>query len=453
MAQIADMQCTMRHAFLAYGPGVTGILQESLSLLFQSQASMLIKCLNNGANDILMETCSLNRSRSQSIAINGPHQPAFYLVLDHKQNKIVLSIRGSASIGDFITESLWDYTKWSDAGITGYVHEGWLGGAQYIHKSVTNTLINTRELMITGHSLGAGADGSLEMMYNDDSMIHGQDGQILTVCCFAAPCILSRAFTDQKLGNDYITSIALDMDAASRISGIWNLRQKLVSEYSTDKMEDVLQRDDKSDGDEGTKLLRVLKNVRSPNPEHELFPLVPHVALNDDIASRRKTMMKLSEDQKENDNDDESEEAFCGTISSDEMSVDDMFVDCVSGSEGKEGAFQSEFESCIDTDDESFSEDGEEEEVSFHQNRRRNSLHRIRRRPMDQSSDEEEEEEGDDNQNETLPQSPVPNAALQNNLFDQQFALVEELIGMMQDTASAAKCTVTTKADENMNQV
>ena len=467
MTLIADMQYSMRHAFLAYGPGVTGILQESLSLLFQSQARMLTECLNISAKDILMDSCSLNRSRSLSNVINRPHQPAFYLVVDHKRRKIVLSIRGSASIGDVITDLHWDCAKWTIDGTTGHVFEGWFRGAQHVHKSVTNTLVNAckryskYQVVITGHSLGAGAAGLLGLMYKDNSIIRGQDGQRLKVWCFAAPCAISREFADQKVGNDYITSVALDQDAASRISPealkIWNLRQELISQYSTDKIKDILRRDDISDGDEGAKLLRILKNVRSPNPEHELFPLgrilwfVPHAVLNDDIVLRRKTLMKMAEDEKENDTDDESEEAVCGTISSDETSVDETSLDGGSGSEGKEGVFKSEFVYCIDADDELLFEDEEEQKESFHQ---------IRKRPMDQSSDEEEEDD-DIDQNKTSPQSTVQSPAVQNNLFVPRHqiaahsgdALIEELIKMMQDQENAAKCPVAPKAYENVNQV
>ena len=459
MALIADMQYNMRHAFLAYGPGVTGILQESLSLLFQSQARMLTECLNISAKDILMDTCSLNRSRSLSNVINRPHQPAFYLIVDHKRNKIVLSIRGSASIGDFITDLHWDCTKWTIDGTTGHVFEGWLRAAQHVHKSVTNTLVDAcrkyakYQVVITGHSMGAGAAGLLGLMYKDNSIIRGQDGQRLKVWCFAAPSVVSREFVDQKLGNDYITSVTLDTDAATRMSPeaikIWNLRQELISEYSTDKIKDILQRDEISGGDEGAKLLRILKNVRSPNPEHELFPLgrilwfVPRIVLDDDIVSRRKTLMKMSEDHDDSITDDESEEAVCGTISSDETSEDGG-----SGSEGKQSAFQSEFGHC---GDELLSDDEEDQKESFH---------RIRRRPMDQSSDEEEDDDDNDH-SQTLTQSIVQNAAVQNNLFIPRHqiaahsgdALIEELIKMKQDRETAAKCPVAPKAYKNMNPV
>ena len=462
-ALFADMQYNIRHAFLAYGPGLTGILEESLSLLFQSQANMLTECLNISAKDILMDTCSLNRSRSLSNVINRPHQPAFYLVVDHKRKKIVLSIRGTASIGDFITDLHWDCTKWSVGGTTGYVYEGWLRGAESIRKSVTNTLVHAcrqyseYKVLITGHSMAGGVAGLLGLMYKDNSIIRGQNGQRLSVWCFAAPSVVSREFVDQKVGNDYITTVTLDTDAVSRISPeafkIWNLRQELISEYSTDKIKDILRRDEVSDGDEGAKLLRILKNVRSPNPEHELFSLgrilwfVPRVVLNDDIVFRRKTLMKMAGDHDDSITDDDSEEALCGTISSDETSLDGA-----SGSEGKQSTFLSEFPSYGDADDELLlSEDEEDQKESFHQ---------IRRRPMDQSSDEEED---DDNEevNDELPQSTLQSDAVQHNMFVPRHqlavhsgdALIEELIKMTQDVETATKCPVVPKAYEKMEQV
>ena len=449
MALIAVMQYSVRHAFLAYGPPIIGLLQESLALSFKSQAKMLIECLNISAKDILMDTCSLNRRRSLSNVINRPHQPAFYLVVDHKRKKIVLSIRGTASIGDFITDLHWDCTKWSVGGTTGYVYEGWLRGAESLHKSVTNTLVHAckryskYKVVITGHSMGAGVAGLLGLMYKDNSIVRGPNGHRLSVWCFAAPCVIPREFVDEKLGNDYITTVTLDTDAATRVSPealkIWNLRQELISEYSTDKIRDILQRDDISDGDEGAKLLRILKNVRSPNPDHELFPLgrilwfVPRIVLNDDIVLRRKTLMKMTEDNDHSVTDDESEEAVCGTISSDETSVDDAVVDGGSGSEGKEGVFLPEIVSYGDADEEE--------------------------QPVDHSSDEED----DDNkkENDELLHRTVQNADSKNNLFVPRHqvalcsgdALIEELLKMIHDEEAAAKFPVAQKVHESMNQV
>ena len=141
--------------------------------------------------------------------------------------------------------------------------------------------------------------------------------------------------------NGYITTVNLDTDVVTRLSTesvkIWNLRQELISEYSTDKIEGILH----GDGDDGAKFLRILKRLRSPKPDQELFPVgrvlwfVPDIVMDDDKpdkALRRKILMKITEGDRDEDDgvntdskmdgDDsvESEEAACGAIDADAMS-------------------------------------------------------------------------------------------------------------------------------------
>lgn len=335
---MADIRYSLRHAFLAYPPRLVSVLLEDLSLSFQSQTTMWTKCLNISAEDILIDRCSLQWD--SAYMANKAYEPVFYLAVDHKRKKIVLSIRGTVSIGDVLTDLNIDSEKEEICGITGYVFDGMYRGAQFVHKSVTNTLLdackqyNEYRVLITGHSLGAGAAAFLGLMYKDDPVIRGQHGQRLRVWCFASPHIVSRAFTDQQLGMDFITTVNLDTDVVTRGDQesirIWNLRLELIAEHSRERIESMLQRDEILDGDGSAKLLRILKNVRSPNPERELFPIgkilwfVPSIVLGDDIALRRKTLIKLSEDHDDyvSDDDDNEHNTIGHHINSDDEKED-----------------------------------------------------------------------------------------------------------------------------------
>ena len=430
---LEDIQYSIRLSLLAYPPSLVAVLYEVLSISFQSQKRMLMECLNLSAKDILMDNCSMKRSRSLSNVINRPHQPAFYLIVDHKRKRIALSIRGTISIGDILTNlnCIWQCQRYKISGTTGYVIEGALRGALFVHKSAINTLINAckrfseYQVVITGHSLGAAVAGILGMMYKDHPIIRGQNGQRLKVWCFGCPPVVSREFADSKVFDEYITTIALDTDVVTRISRegvrIYNLRQELINEYSIEKTEQILHRDEIQDGDEGAKFLRILKNLRSPNPEFQTLPLgrilwfVPRIVLNDDIVLRRKTLMKMMIERDENVDDNQ----HCEGTSTGQLSVDDH----------------------------------DDYDIIQSQKAVKSRFHRIRRRPMDQSSDDED---ADDEAVADVPVDSRPHRSRATHLItppchhkmDSADVLIQELMKMLQDREVAAKCPLGPKALE-----
>lgn len=234
---LEQMRYSLRHAFTAYQPAVVAMKSEELSLAFKSLTTMLMTCFHLKAEDILIDHCSPKLDRLYTKA----HEPAYYLAVDHQRQKIVLSIRGSSSIGDVITDVNAKCKRYECFGTTGYVHEGILEAAQFVHKSATDSLVTAcqqymeYQVVITGHSLGAAVAALLGLMYKDHAVIRGGNGWRLKVWCFASPPVISREFTDRQMANDYITSVALETDVVTRLS--WesvrkcNLRQDLIMKY------------------------------------------------------------------------------------------------------------------------------------------------------------------------------------------------------------------------------
>ena len=313
-----DTRYSLRHAFCAYHPTVVALKSEEISLAFKSQTAMLAACFNLSADDILIDRCSLKMDN----LMTKVHEPAHYLAVDHRRKVIVLSIRGTSSIGDIVTDLNAKCAAHSISGITGFVHEGMLQSAQFLYKSVTNSLVTAchrygdYKVVITGHSLGAGVAALLGLMYREHPVVFGGNGCRLRVWCFASPCIVSREFTDQQLGNGFITSVALETDVVTRLSmesvRKCNLRQDFIMthcRHSPQMMHRVLHRHQMEAESEGAEFLRILKTLKSPNPKQELFPLgrilwfVPRIVMDDDIVFRRKTLMKMFRDDHGGDGD------------------------------------------------------------------------------------------------------------------------------------------------------
>ena len=103
----------------------------------------------------------------QNDTVGTLYKPAYYLVVDTEEQKIVLSVRGSTSAADWLTDldaeaDAESFDIDGDTKIDGYVHPGIYLAASELKKRVDERLIETArkyedyQVIITGHSLGAG---------------------------------------------------------------------------------------------------------------------------------------------------------------------------------------------------------------------------------------------------------------------------------------------------------
>lgn len=306
---IEDIRYSMRHSFCAYQPALIAMKSQELSLGIKSHDNVLKACFGISDDDIIVNKCTSNPWKSTV------HEPSFYLIVDHNKRKIVLSIRGTSSISDIMTDLNAKCKKCDNDDIgfhTGYVHEGMLHSAKFIKDKINFKLCglckiySNYQVIICGHSLGAGIASLLGLMYANDPIIRYKNR--LKVYSFASPCIVSKEFDEQKVGYSYIHSIALSTDIITRLSfesiKKWNLRQDLIMNYPQDKIIECLLDTQEQQSMEGqecesstSEFLRVLKSLESPDPNLELFPLgrvlwlVPNIVMDDDIVLRRKCLM------------------------------------------------------------------------------------------------------------------------------------------------------------------
>eukprot|EP01083_Nonionella_stella_P023110 63910_1 len=315
---MSEIRYSMRHSFCVYQSVLVGMKSEEISLSFKTQSSLLKTCFNICDEDVIMDNCTLKLHNFMS----KTHEPTFYLIVDHKENKIVLSIRGTSSIGDLLTDLNAVTKNFEFSGINGFVHEGMVQAAYFIRRNVSLQLVNLCEIypdygvIICGHSLGAGIAALLGLMYKDHPIIHKQNQ--LKVYAFASPCIVSKEFTDCALGNEYITSIALSTDLVTRLSvesvRKCHLRQDFIMKQSKNLIHRCMTHDTIDGEIENesacAEFLRVLRSLSSFAPSQELYPLgrilwfVPHIVMHDDIAFRRSRLMDLKEDDLDMEEED-----------------------------------------------------------------------------------------------------------------------------------------------------
>ena len=99
--------------------------------------------------------------------------PCFYVAFDRETNSVVISIRGTMSFKDLITDGVASPAPMSVEGIDGFVHSGMLQSANNImnileqHRILPELLLSvykSNNIVIIGHSLGAGCAAILTLI-------------------------------------------------------------------------------------------------------------------------------------------------------------------------------------------------------------------------------------------------------------------------------------------------
>lgn len=178
---------------------------------------------------------------------NRLYEVPFVVLADHETRSIVVTIRGSCSLMDLITDLCLDEEVLSvdvdtdpvlreDRGLDGHgqvrVHRGMLRSARYVFDSIRKhnvledmfVLNPSYQLVVCGHSLGAGVASLLTLLLKQ---------QYPTVRCFAfSPpgCVISEE--GQAEMEQHVMSVVGGDDVVSRISyhSMYRLREKVDAE-------------------------------------------------------------------------------------------------------------------------------------------------------------------------------------------------------------------------------
>ncbi|XP_023209620.1 sn1-specific diacylglycerol lipase beta-like isoform X2 [Centruroides sculpturatus] len=151
---------------------------------------------------------------------NKVYEVPFYVAIDHQTCSIVVSIRGTLSLSDVLTDLTAECEVLSDNDRSNgiFCHRGMLLAANYVKDKLEETnLLNevlsvnqSYSLVITGHSLGAGTASVLALLLRS---------KYPTLKCFAysPPGGLLNA-DGVKHSEDFIFSVVVGDDLVSRLS-------------------------------------------------------------------------------------------------------------------------------------------------------------------------------------------------------------------------------------------
>ncbi|XP_006637413.1 diacylglycerol lipase-beta [Lepisosteus oculatus] len=151
---------------------------------------------------------------------NKIYEIPFFVALDHKKEAVLVAVRGTLSLRDVLTDLSADSESLPVDGVSGacYAHKGIMQAASYIHRKLINdgilnqafTIAPEYQLVITGHSLGAGAAAVLAVLLR--SSFPG-----LKCYAFSPPGgLLSKSLANYS--KDFTVSVVVGKDLVPRLS-------------------------------------------------------------------------------------------------------------------------------------------------------------------------------------------------------------------------------------------
>jgi len=139
--------------------------------------------------------------------------PGHYIALDHRTQNIIVAIRGTSHMHDFLV----DLCGRNDEFQGGCAHAGILKCAQNKAKAFTPIISGLLEkypnyqIKVVGHSLGGGTAALLTMI-----LITEHPEWPIFSYCYASPCVVSKSVSDKYA--DKILCFALLNDPVTRVS-------------------------------------------------------------------------------------------------------------------------------------------------------------------------------------------------------------------------------------------
>ncbi|KAI8992628.1 hypothetical protein BDB01DRAFT_832918 [Pilobolus umbonatus] len=147
-------------------------------------------------------------------------RPSYFIARDRKVNAIVLSIRGTMSTFDTMTDLVCEYEPWKG----GLVHKGMKSSANWFFKNIAPKLIayinkhSTKLLYIVGHSLGASTAAILTMMLQDYINEYNEEKDRFKVYCFGYAPACGVSLDLAEMYKDQIQSFVFADDFVSKLS-------------------------------------------------------------------------------------------------------------------------------------------------------------------------------------------------------------------------------------------
>ena len=206
--------CHPNHWAFAHKVGIQP--QDIISSTFQQSS-------RTGSHPIHIVDETLNSLKQDSkISEMGP--VVYYISVDHENECVVVTLRGTMGLSDALTDFTCEYTTYNGFN----VHKGMMACAQkletLIEKDVVDALAMNKDysLVLTGHSLGGGIAGMMSILWSDvidnkSSVIRLKDKKTPIKCyAYGIPCIMDQALSIKC--QYLITSVVHNSDLVPTLS-------------------------------------------------------------------------------------------------------------------------------------------------------------------------------------------------------------------------------------------
>ncbi|MCI4384115.1 hypothetical protein PGIGA_G00034880 [Pangasianodon gigas] len=167
---------------------------------------------------------------------NQIYEIPFFVALDHKREAVLVTVRGTLSLKDVLTDLSAECENLTVEGVSGasYAHKGISQAAGYIYKKLVNdgilrqafSIAPEYKLVIAGHSLGAGAAALLAVLLHSSY-------STLQCYAFSPPGgLMSKALAEYS--KQFVISVVLGKDLVPRLSipNMEDLKRRLLKMVS-----------------------------------------------------------------------------------------------------------------------------------------------------------------------------------------------------------------------------
>lgn len=171
------------------------------------------------------------------------HMPAYYLCIDRKTNSFVIAVRGTLSVLDAITDMHAGSIPFPDAKSNHYAHQGIALNSLNLYNEIiknpnfikywSDPKHKDHNLVITGHSLGAGVASLLTILFKVQpdapkiTNIHGYS--------YGCPLIVNHDLATHPDILESVTNIVHNDDVISHLSlkNLYKLRANIINASTT----------------------------------------------------------------------------------------------------------------------------------------------------------------------------------------------------------------------------
>lgn len=237
-SELTSLSRHMKFAAAAYGSKSCKFMKCHESLQYwTSDVDAIVSLTGIRPEDVLY--------MSQDSFTSTLYRPAHYCAIDHANDEVIVSIRGTLSIQDVLVDLVCQSEAFQSVHndhstlIEGRAHGGFLKSAQTLandlHELVATTLQQypKYQLVICGHSLGGGVATVLALLWARIPLFLSRNVRAIS---YASPCVVCNAISQAPFTRRHVTSVVTGDDVVSRfgLATFRELQSKLLALAKSD---------------------------------------------------------------------------------------------------------------------------------------------------------------------------------------------------------------------------